>query len=111
MQTRRSTNVFVAGLLFLVLGAGNSYFGESKLNSYRAELQAVKAELGAGLPEPKPGTRDMLHKPSDADLLYESSLTKYQYYKVVMRGGHLFGLLGLALLAGVALRRFFVPSR
>lgn len=110
MAARRSTAVLALGLVFLFLGAGNYWFGQDKARSYRTELRAAKAELGPSLPRARPGTEQVLHKPTDAELLYESSATKYEYYRVVQRGGGMFALLGVVLLGGVGIRRFFVPS-
>jgi hypothetical protein len=101
----------IVGAVLLVLGGGNSRFGASKAAEYRSELRAAKAAGGRRRESPYRGTAAILERPTDAQLMYETASTKYQYYKLVRRGGRVFAVLGLFLVGGAFLRRVLVPHR
>lgn len=110
MATRRSTKVMAVGSVLLVLGVGNARFGADKAADYRAVAREAREAGGSRGLEAKTGTASILHRPTDAELLYQSATTKYAYYKVVRRGGRMFAILGLLLIAGAFVRRSAVPD-
>jgi len=102
--------MLVVGVVLVVLGSGNYLFGVSKVNHYREILHKAVAAGGPGVRQTSVGTSAILSRPSDIELLYEKAITKYQYYKIIMRGGRLFGIVGSLLVLGFALRRKLTPG-
>ncbi|MFT4570860.1 MAG: hypothetical protein ACI8TX_003074 [Hyphomicrobiaceae bacterium] len=111
VATRRSTKVMLVGGVLFFLGVGNAQFGAQKASDYRNELRAATEAGGPEIQRPYRGTESILHRPTDAELLYETASTKYAYYKLVRRGGRVFGALGVLLVLGSLLRQTFVPAR
>jgi hypothetical protein len=105
MPRSRSTLLVVAGLCFLGLGAGNAITGHSKMNEYRVHKRQAVAAGGEIVKLPFSGTPSILDPSTDAQLVYESASIKYEYYRIVRRGGYYFLGLGGALLLAAALFR------
>lgn len=104
MPRGRSTLLLVVGLSFVALGAANTLVGWSKMDEYRHRKHAALAAGGESVRLPFSGTPSILDPSTDAQLLYESAAIKYEYYRIVRRGGFYFFGIGAALLLGVAIR-------
>jgi hypothetical protein len=96
--------VVVVGICLVALGAGNAITGNSKMIEYRARKRAAIAAGGESVKLPFSGTPSILDPTTDAQLLYESAAIKYEYYRIVRRGGYYFLGFGVTLLVGSALR-------
>lgn len=96
--------IVVVGICLVALGAGNAITGNSKMNEYRQRKRAAIAAGGESVKLPFSGTPSILDPTTDAQLLYESAAIKYEYYRIVRRGGYYFLALGAALLVGSAIR-------
>ena len=105
---RRSTFVLVMGLVFLVLGAGNWGFGGSKMSEYKQRRRFAVQMGGPAVKEPFRGTTSILEKRSSAHDLFEDADIKYEYYRVIARGGRVMTLTGVALVLGAAARQLAV---
>jgi hypothetical protein len=103
----RSRLVFIVGISLLALGAANTVAGWKKMDEYRARKRAAVAAGGESVKLPFEGTTSILSPSTDAQLLYESANIKYQYYRIVRRGGFYFLGIGTALLLFSALRSRF----
>ena len=104
MPRGRSTLLFVAGISFVALGAANTVVGWSKMDEYRKRKHAAIAAGGESVRRPFSGTPSILDPSTDAQLLYEGAAIKYEYYRIVRRGGFYFVGLGAALLVFVSVR-------
>jgi hypothetical protein len=96
--------VVIVGLCLVALGAANALTGNSKMDEYRARKRAAVATGGEQVKLPFSGTPSILDPTTDAQLLYESAAIKYEYYRIVRRGGYYFLGIGTALLIGAAIR-------
>jgi len=94
----------VVGLSLVALGAANALTGNSKMDEYRARKHAAIAAGGESVRLPFSGTPSILDPSTDAQLLYESAAIKYEYYRIVRRGGHYFLGIGTAVLLFAAAR-------
>jgi hypothetical protein len=94
----------VVGLSLVALGTANALIGNAKMDDYRARKHAAIAAGGESVRLPFSGTPSILDPSTDAQLLYESAAIKYEYYRIVRRGGYYFLGLGLALLVFAAVR-------
>lgn len=99
-----STLLVVVGLSLVALGAVNAITGDSKMDEYRARKRAAVTAGGESVRLPFSGTPSILDPSTDAQLLYESADIKYQYYRIVRRGGYYFLAIGAALLIGTAIK-------
>jgi len=104
MARGRSNLPFIVGLCLVALGAANTMAGWTKMDEYRARKQAAVAAGGESVRLPFSGTTSILSPSTDAQLLYESASIKYQYYRIVRRGGFYFLGIGGALLVFSAVR-------
>jgi hypothetical protein len=104
MARDRSKIVVIVGLCLVALGAANALTGNSKMDEYRARKRAAVAAGGESVKLPFSGTPSILDPTTDAQLLYESAAIKYEYYRIVRRGGYYFLGIGGVLLVGAAIR-------
>lgn len=104
MARNRTSLAFIVGASLLALGIGNAAMGWSKLGDYHRKMTAATAAGGDTGDRSFRGTTSILDPSTDAQLLYENAAIKYEYYRVVSRGGVLFVLLGGLLLGAAALR-------
>lgn len=100
MARQPSRIALAAGLALVVLGAGNVAIGNSKMHDYRQRKRAAVAVGGEAAKAPAEGTAGILDPATDAQLLYEAAAIKYEYYRVVRRGGLVFLGAGASLVAG-----------
>ncbi len=107
---RRSSRVLILGVVLLVLGTGNWIMGADKMHHYgRRQRQAV-ARGGPSVRTPIEGTAAILDPHPEARELYDDATAKYEYYRIVYRGGRLLVVLGVLLTAGAVIRRVLVPE-
>lgn len=104
MSRGRSTVLLVIGFSLLALGAGNTMAGWSKMDEYRARKRAAIAAGGESVRLPFSGTPSILDPSTDAQLLYEGAAIKYEYYRIVRRGGFYMLGTGAAVLLVAAAR-------
>ena len=104
MSRHRSTMLVVIGLSFVALGIANTLAGWTKMDEYRARKHEAIAAGGESVRRPFSGTPSILDPSTDAQLLYEAAAIKYEYYRIVRRGGFYFMAIGTAILAGAGLR-------
>jgi len=102
----RSTGkiVVIVGISLIALGAANAITGDVKMDEYRARKHAAIAAGGESVRLPFSGTPSILDPSTDAQLLYEGASIKYEYYRIVRRGGRYFIGIGAVLLIGAAIR-------
>lgn len=103
MAGRRSKVVVIVGLSLVALGVANAMTGWSKMDEYRARKHAAIVAGGESVRLPFSGTPSILDPSTDAQLLYEGAAIKYEYYRIVRRGGFYFLGIGAALLVGAAI--------
>ncbi len=108
---RRSSRVLVAGLVLLVLGIGNWQMGSSKQRQYADRIAYAREIGGPGLGRPFRDTSSILEPRTTAHEIYDDSTAKYEYYRVVYRGGRLLMGIGCVLIAGALVRRALAPVR
>ena len=106
---RRSSRVLIAGLVLLVLGFGNWLKGVDKTEKYARRMEVAVAKAGPAARIPFSGTTTILEEYTAARELYAESLTKYEYYLIVHRGGVFLMVLGVFLAGGAIIRRMAVP--
>ena len=94
--------VVIVGLSLVALGVANAVTGNTKMNEYRERKHAAIAAGGESVRLPFSGTPSILDPSTDAQLLYEGAAIKYEYYRIVRRGGFYFLGIGTALLVGAA---------
>lgn len=104
MARRPGKIVVIVGLSLVALGAANALTGDSKMNEYRERKHAAIAAGGESVRLPFSGTPSILDPSTDAQLLYESAAIKYEYYRIVRRGGYYFLGIGTTLLVFAAVR-------
>lgn len=104
MPRERFRLLTIVGLCLMALGLANAAAGWTKMNEYRERKQAAVAAGGESVRLPFEGTTSILAASTDAQLLYEGANMKYQYYRIVRRGGFYFVGIGAALLAFRAVR-------
>lgn len=98
MARGRSNLPVVVGFCLVALGVANTVAGWTKMDEYRERKHAAVAAGGESVKLPFTGTTSILSPSTDAQLLYESANIKYQYYRIVRRGGFYFVGIGTALL-------------
>ena len=96
--------VVIVGLCLVALGTANAITGNSKMNEYRHRKRAAVAAGGESVKLPVSGTPSILDPTTDAQLLYEAAAIKYEYYRIVRRGGYYFLGFGTAMLIFAAVR-------
>lgn len=104
VAARRSKLPLIVGLCLVALGTANAVAGWTKMDEYRRRKHAAVAAGGESVKLPFEGTTSILSPSTDAQLLYESASIKYQYYRIVRRGGFYFLGLGAGLLVFSAAR-------
>lgn len=106
MSRHRGRILVIVGVSTLALGIANWIVGDAKMDEYRVRKRAAVAAGGESVKQPYWGTPSILDPSTDAQLLYESAAIKYEYYRIVRRGGHyLTGLGGAILLLAAARSR------
>lgn len=85
--------------------------GITKLSDYGARMEAAVATGGESARKPAQGTASILDPSTDAQLLYESAFLKFEYYRVVLRGGLMLLALGSLLIGGVVVRKVLAWGR
>ncbi|RMF22806.1 MAG: hypothetical protein D6760_06700 [Deltaproteobacteria bacterium] len=103
--------MLILGIVLLVLGAGNWIMGADKVHHYARRQRQALARGGPSVARPLVGTEAILDPHPQARQLYEDATAKYEYYRIVYRGGRLLVLLGVVLTAGAVIRRLIVPER
>ena len=101
----------VIGVSFIALGIANATVGWVKMDEYRARKHEAIAAGGESVRLPFSGTPSILDPSTDAQLLYESATIKYEYYRVVRRGGFYFIAVGAAILFGARIRTVLARRR
>jgi len=104
MDRRRSTLVVVIGIALVALGLANIAVGWVKMDEWRDRKHEAVAAGGEPARLPFSGTPSILDPSTDAQLLYESATIKYEYYKVVLRGGLCFVAAGAVILVVIGAR-------
>lgn len=74
------------------------------MDDYRARKRAAIAAGGESVRLPFSGTPSILDPSTDAQLLYEGAAIKYEYYRIVRRGGFYMLGTGAAVLLVAAVR-------
>ena len=100
MARQPSRIAFAVGMALIALGTGNAVLGWSKMHDYRQRKRAAVAVGGEAAKASAEGTAGILDPATDAQLLYEAAAIKYEYYRVVRRGGLVFLAVGTSLVAG-----------
>lgn len=83
--------------------------GAAKLAQYKERQKEAMRIGGETVIDPFRGTASMLEERTEAHDLYEESVARYRYYKLVRRGGRFFMIIGTLLVVGALLRRITVP--
>ena len=96
--------------MLILLGVGNWFMGISKMAQYKERQKEAMRVGGETVTDPFRGTASILEERTDAHELYEESVARYRYYKLVRRGGRFFMVIGALLVFGAVLRRMSVPS-
>ncbi len=104
MSRGRSTMLVAIGLAFVALGIANAAAGWTMMTEWRDRKHEAIAAGGESVRLPFSGTPSILDPSTDAQLLYESATTKYEYYRIVRRGGFYFIAIGTTLLTAAAIR-------
>lgn len=104
MARGKSTILLSVGISLVVLGIANTVTGWTKMDEYRARKRAAVAAGGESVKLPFSGTPSILDPSTDAQLLYESAAIKYEYYRIVRRGGFYFTGFGAAVLVAAGVR-------
>jgi len=107
---RKSSTIFIIGLVLLLLGAGNWAFGGPKMSKYRQRRRHAVQIGGQAVKAPFRGTLSVLDKRTSAHDLYEDADIKYEYYRVIARGGRVMAITGFVLVIGSLLRRYSKPG-
>jgi len=107
---RRSSRVLIAGCVLMLLGLGNWLMGMDRTEKYGRRMEVAVEKAGPAARIPFSGTSTILEEYTAARELYAESLVKYEYYRVVHRGGVLLLVLGVFLSAGAIVRRVAVPQ-
>jgi hypothetical protein len=107
---RRSSRIFIAGLVLLALGLGNWLMGVDKTDQYGDRMRLAVETGGDAARIPFTGTTSILVEYTAARELYADSKTKYEYYRVVRNGGVLLIVLGVSMVVGALIRRWLVPD-
>lgn len=97
-------------MVVVVLGLGNWLMGVAKTEKYSRRMEVAVAKAGPAARIPFSGTSTILEEYTAARELYAESLTKYEYYRILRRGGVLLMALGLFLSGGAIVRRIAVPE-
>jgi hypothetical protein len=107
---RKSSTVLVIGLVLLLLGAGNWAFGGPKMSKYKQRRRHAVQIGGPAVKAPFRGTLSILDKRSSTNDLYDDADIKYEYYRVIARGGRVMAITGFVLVVGALLRRYSKPA-
>ena len=94
----------------LLLGAGNWAFGGPKMNEYKQRRRHAVQIGGQSVKTPFRGTMSILDKRTSAHDLYDDADIKYEYYRVIARGGRVMAIAGFVLVIGALLRRYAKPG-
>jgi len=103
---------FVTGVVLVLLGAGNWIVGSVQVNHYRAVVAAgadFGADGGFGRRTPREN-REILGRIHEEREQYDAARVKMDFFYVVLTGGLILFLAGLAL-AGFALFRSSAAMR
>lgn len=98
--------MLVAGLVVLVIGAGNWGFGGIKMTEYQSRRRVAAQLGGPPVKERFRGTLSALEPRTSAHDLFDDADIKYEYYRVFARGGRVITFAGIFLVAGALVRRF-----
>jgi len=93
----------------VVLGVGNWAMGADRSERYERRMAGAVSRAGPSARIPFSGTSTILEEYTAAREVYAESLAKYEYYRVVHRGGVLLVVVGLVLATGAIVRRLVVP--
>ena len=107
---RKSSTVLIIGLVLLLLGAGNWAFGGPKMTEYKQRRRHAVQIGGQAVRAPFRGTLSILDKRTSAHDLFDDADIKYEYYRVIARGGRVMAIAGFVLVVGALLRRYSKPS-
>jgi hypothetical protein len=107
---RRSSRVLIAGLVLIALGLGNWIMGLDKTQRYARRMKVAVAREGAAAAIPFSGTTTILEEYTAAREIHADSLVKYEYYRVLHRGGILLLVIGVLLSSGAVVRLIVVPG-
>ncbi len=102
--------MLVLGFVFLLLGAGNWGFGGDKMSEYKQRRRFAAQMGGPAVKERYRGTAGVLEKRTSANDLFEDADIKYEYYRVIARGGRMMTITGAVLVIGALARRLAVRS-
>ena len=102
---RKSAAPIIVGVTLIALGIANAIVGWTKMTEFRQRKHAAVAAGGDSVRLPFSGTPSILDPSTDAQLLYESAAIKFEYYRIVLRGGFLFTGAGAVVLVVTTLRR------
>jgi hypothetical protein len=108
---RRSSTVLLVGIVLLLLGAGNWVFGGIKMTEYKQRRRAAAQLGGPAVKQPFRGTESILERRTGAHDLFEDADIKYEYYRVIARGGRVVTLVGAFLAASAVARRLATAAR
>ena len=108
---RRSSTVLVIGSVLLILGIGNWLFGGAKMTEYKQRRRAAAQLGGPAVKQPFRGTSSILERRTGAHDLFEDADIKYEYYRVIARGGRVITFVGVFLMAGALARRLATAER
>ena len=108
-MVRHSSHVLIAGALLFVLGLGNWTMGNLKMEDYHDKLDAAVEMGGEEVKEPFRGTVAILEERTDAHEMYEDARARYDYYKLVRRGGRFLMTLGGLICLGALARQALTP--
>lgn len=108
---RRSSRILVVGLCLLVLGTGNWIMGKDKMHHYARRQRQALVRGGPSVRAVLTPAEEILLGRTEARQRYQDATAKYEYYRVVYRGGRLLVALGALLTLGAGLRRLLVPRR
>ena len=107
---RRSSRVLLVGIFLGILGIGNVWVGTAKTSSYSDKMHRAVAIGGPSVAQTGTAEASILEPITDAHLRYESAAMKYEYYKLIRRGGVLLLLLGTTLAVAATVRKLVVPD-
>ena len=107
---RKSSTVLIIGLVLLLLGAGNWAFGGPQMSEYKQRRRHAVQIGGQTVRDPFRGTLSVLDKRTSAHDLFEDADIKYEYYRVIARGGRVMAIAGFVLVVGALVRRYSKPT-
>jgi len=93
-----------------LLGAGNWAFGGPKMSEYKQRRRHAAQMGGPSVRAPFRGTLSILDKRTSAHDLFDDADMKYEYYRVIARGGRVMTIAGFVLVVGALARRYSKPK-